>query len=403
MTGHAAADETPAYIGALAAYAEDKLLGEKELLRIIEACEQGAIVNPFAREGAELDTAKWHAYETLEEFVKHGNLIAAQVCAWAKKMGGELARAHGARAQTQEETALAWGETNPTLGVGGGGNVCGIQTNGTLMCWERGRECYPPDGLGAVISLSISSNAVCVLLADGTVRCLVAKGDDKCTLVYSSLDDAIPKELGKALFVAVGHGVACAIKADRTLACWSDLGVENIVPPGLGLVVSVSVANGEYGERICAVKTNSEIICWNQDGEITPTPSSFARSISSGRFSCTVTMDSLVECFAVDGRPLQIRKNPGIVSAVSVGGSYSLRWIQFACAITASRELNCWDADGSPAEAIKGEVLFVSVNGVYGCALLKNRTVTCWQFTSHAPAIDAELSRKNLRFKYDNE
>jgi hypothetical protein len=207
--------------------------------------------------------------------------------------------------------------------------------------------------------------------------------------------------------VSVGNQVACAIKAALSVVCWGKSGgsPKVQVPSSLGLAVSISVSKGQNGQSVCALQTNSEMLCWNYKGEITVAPSLIARSIASGQVSCLITADSQVECFAPNGAAVRILKNPGIVRAVSVGSShlYGPHWVQFACAITATEELSCWDEDGYPQEAIKGEVLAVSVNGYYGCALLKDRTVTVWQFTQDAPKIEVELSRKDLRFKYDNE
>jgi hypothetical protein len=127
------------------------------------------------------------------------------------------------------------------------GGFCALRLNWTAKCLSA-IEPSPP---GAFLSISPAGDAVCGIHKTArTISCW----DDPWTPLLK-----VPN--GRFTYVGTGLGgpgtnyaFACAIRVNRTLACWGDM--PGPTPPGRFKQVSV----GQYGA--CAVRADGRMMCW---------------------------------------------------------------------------------------------------------------------------------------------
>jgi hypothetical protein len=388
----AGADETPGYIAALASYTEDKLLGDKELLRVIAACDPGAIANPFARDKAELDTAKWHAYETLQEWIESGQLDAAQICTWAKKtlaVQGENSRE---RAQTRKDTQLLWSFPRQTFTMPRGSKLCGLKLDGKLGCWANNYEQRFPEELGQVASLTSYNDNLCMIERNGRLRCLhvesVYAPDARLfsTSEFGSLDASIPKDLGAVRFVSMGTFHICAIKEDYALECWWK-GLTREGPSDLGPVRFISIAQDAW--FACAVLGDYSLRCWDKSGNVDGHELGPALQVAAGALiTCVIKTDRSLGCAGLNPRSewfkIEIKPDPGTIHSVTVAPYRSGRYRRdhAFCVVKMSGELACFNEEGertqfAPESNMSGEFQAVSMDEDQVCGLRVNGTVSC--------------------------
>jgi hypothetical protein len=408
MTGHAAVDDTLGYTAALAVYVEDKLIGEKELERVITACDRGEIANPFTRKAAELHTAKWHAFETLEEWIESGQLDAAQVCAWAKKTHDAVKSQRGQRKSAQRDTKVAWNNNQETIGVGLNA-ACGVREDRRLVCWNREFELHAPANFGLVQTISVLGNNVCAVSEHGELRCfdIVSNGsceanrtDEErivCTLAESQLNLEIPlHQIGRVHSVVLSPLQTCVTTEELELVCWTqcaasssnytpakintkvkDVGwlyvgvveLDSIESKGFGIVIAVSLdGTARYFHPYGAGKNTKDI-----------EPRMLAHD---GIRNCYVDSGDNLKCEGTGpyAKPAHLQKARFIV-----GDMYSTDPRKSTCAISMEGQVLCWNHEREVL-GHEGPAVRLAIREGNVCALLKNGGVNCWNLH------DAELS-----------
>lgn len=223
--------------------------------------------------------------------------------------------------------------------------------------------------------------------------------------------------------VSAGNLHTCAVTAAGAALCWGyngdgELGdgttTDRRTPTpvsGLGSGVT-AISAGTF--HTCALTTAGAVSCWGYDDEINGAPISPAHTrpvpvsgldsgvvaISAGnRFSCALTDAGAVKCWGLNdegqlgngtkthsSQPVAVQGLGSGVVAISAGNAH-------ACAVTGQGALMCWGAndDGELGDGTKTSrsapgvvdglgtgVLAVSAGSTHSCAILSDRTATCW-------------------------
>jgi hypothetical protein len=183
--------------------------------------------------------------------------------------------------------------------------LCGIEVSRRAVCWGGAyagplgddttietQTPVPVDGASATADVAMSGETACAALEDGRVICWL---DHSEPYVMSGVEDAV------AVAVA-GQTDGCAIRKDRTVACWA--GVAAPVP-GLGGVAQIT---GSLWSNHLAART--------EDGRI-------------------VVIDA-------DVQPAKTTEALAIHDAVDVSAGYT-----GVCGVhAADGSISCWDSDG---------------------------------------------------------
>lgn len=271
--------------------------------------------------------------------------------------------------------------------------------------------CVVAVGCGARDSLEQSSSSVASSQSDSTTESAASHTSAQNAGPVAEVD--VP---WRTLAATAWH--ACAINADRTVACWGSnthgqLGETSIGSTGHPLasanprpvtvegLEAVEVGAGCY--HSCALTKDGEVRCWggNVDGQLgiddrsmsvapIAVPGLRATRLSVGcRHSCAITRGGRVACWGANyagqlgAAHLERSSAPLVVDVdgaidVATGHAHS-------CSIDAAGSVRCWGLD-RPGEVAKGAVRVLSVGDVaqvsagslFGCLLRRDSAVACW-------------------------
>lgn len=209
----------------------------------------------------------------------------------------------------------------------GHSSVCGIRTDGQLLCtgevskftdWPIFDNQLTEIG-GLFVDVAVDGGAVCGLLADRTLRC-------------GGMNDyrqAEPPD-GKYTSVMVTGRSACALAAGGTIACWgSNKYGESEAPSG----TYTQLTSG--GEHSCALRTDGEIKCWgsNEYGQTDAPAGTYTQIVGSQLNSCALDRQGTIACWGYD-EDLRLDAPAGVFTHVSLGG--------INCALSADNRAECW-------------------------------------------------------------
>ena len=245
-------------------------------------------------------------------------------------------------------------------------HACGLQADGTALCWgrNRNRSLNIPDGL-TFSQISAGFNFNCGLRDDGAIACW-GKND------YGQTSPP------KGLFndVAVGRDHACALSGDG-LTCWGKGfpdGAEAI--QGIPLLSNIQAGAG----FVCGLTSDDDLACWNNDRrELAITIGSFISLGVGLRHACAIKSDGSVFCNDEDKNHYSLRSQPPSTKFVQIaGGSHH------ACGITESADIECWGSGmpGAPGERLnapEGKFAAISIGWSKSCALRPDGYATCWR------------------------
>jgi len=159
-------------------------------------------------------------------------------------------------------------------------SVCGIDAAGALLC--RGEIRTPPGG-GPFAVLSVGDGEACALREDRTLACWGNGGPGEPTdgsdPTKISWGQAIPPP-GEFVFVATGAVHSCALRADGEAVCWGagksngdcqanvDACGMSLPPPGPFVEIAAGLTN------TCALRPDRSVTCWgsNTGNRSTPPP-----------------------------------------------------------------------------------------------------------------------------------
>ncbi len=257
----------------------------------------------------------------------------------------------------------------------GWSHTCGVQADGTVVCWgsDSDGQATPPGG--SFVSVSAGWSHTCGVRADGTVVCWGR----------NSYGQSSPPR-GSFVSVSAGGSHTCGVWAAGTVVCWGNNDDGQAMPPA-GSFVSVSTG----ALHSCGVKTDGNVVCWGSDSyEQSTSPAGSFVSVSAGyAHNCGVKTDRSVVCW---GRNVYGQSTPPggsfapDMAAVSVSAGWS-----HTCGVrsTSSRHprqgagtagiVVCWGGDfygeRSPP---RGSFVSVSAGGSHTCGVKTDGPVVCW-------------------------
>ncbi|MEQ1878055.1 MAG: hypothetical protein ABL958_15540 [Bdellovibrionia bacterium] len=331
---------------------------------------------------------------------------------WGSNDDGQLG---GPTSPTPFKATTVRGITTATGIAVGGFFGCASLANGSVRCWGLGTLGRLGDGTqndsstpvqvfgitNATSKISAGKYNACVILSTGSIKCWGTNsqngngvaGVNSCNVPNDcDLSPVTVFGITTATEISVGYPSACAILADTTVRCWggnNSGGIGNgtintaptpVVATGVSGATKISVGNFFHA---CALVTNGEVQCWgdNRQGqlgtgsEIGPqtcttacsktaitandyTGAAFTgvTSLSAGyNFTCVVQSDGKIQCFGLNG--------DGELGSGGIG--------PFTCGF--------YDCSPLPLEVIvSGAATAVAGGNSFACALLADKTVSCW-------------------------
>ena len=210
---------------------------------------------------------------------------------------------------------------------------------------------------------------------------------------------------GRFTAVSAGAYHTCAIREDRTIACWggsvftSGAFTNFTIPDGHFTAISSGSAH------TCAIRASDGAIeCWGVNyhgvrqgtGSTDAPPGAFAAVSAEGYHTCGLRETGEIECWGDDGYE-QTYVPAGSYTAVSAGS-------EFTCAIRESGEITCWGNgyncghldigdyeseivclwdDDNPYEPTgrtppEGSFTAISAGNVAICAIRESGKIECW-------------------------
>jgi len=266
---------------------------------------------------------------------------------------------------------------------------------------------------------SVGSHHVCGVRTDGHVVCFGEGGSGRLgtgsTRANPASNAAPVAGIEDAVQVSTGQGRTCALRRNGTLACWGNLGskMQTSLPipiEGVSDAIRVSVGGTAHAMTACAIHADHGVSCFGRlfggDHELHMTPERMegladVTDVAIGTdAACALREDGKVLCWGsggygqlgngADDRSAEPVEVSGISDATAIGGGgYNY------CALRRNGSVKCWgsgddgqltngqtgrEANSNTPVAIRG-LRGVASLGAFGdsmCAALRNGSGRCW-------------------------
>ena len=274
--------------------------------------------------------------------------------------------------------------------------ACVLLNDGSVRCLgeDVGGRTMPPDDLGPVTQLAMADEHVCAVTVLGRVRCWGSNGSP------SNPDDRTrpPGGLGQVVQLAVGIDHNCALTALGAVRCWgSNASGKSSPPNGLGPVAEIGLGD----IHSCALTVGGAVRCWGSNSNSPPNDlgpdGALGRvtQLAVGDFhSCALTMSGQVRCW---GNNSNGRASPPAdlaqVVEIGVGASHG-------CARTMSGQVRCWGVDdvgqslptvGLAQDGALGPATQLEVGNNHGCARVESGRLHCWGSVIDVSSLPADV------------
>lgn len=261
----------------------------------------------------------------------------------------------------------------------GAHHSCALQDGGRLVCWgnnesgqlgsgsrEPSHRPSPADTAIEIAQVELGSVHTCVRSADGGVWCVGAlpQGPRQPSLVFEKVDG-----VEDAVELAVANTHACVRHTDSTVSCWG------------------GNFRGELGDLTTTSRRHAQRVTGLQG---------VAQIAVGMRHSCARMQDGTVRCWGYGGQHAEERTQPVPVPGLSDVVQLELGEYH-GCARHTDGSISCWGSrfwgqlgegrtgygeDGYEPDPVRvsglQDAVQLSVGFRHSCALLADRTVTCW-------------------------
>ena len=243
-------------------------------------------------------------------------------------------------------------------------HACGLQADGTALCWGHAvsGNLKIPGGNLTLSRISAGLNFTCGLRVDGEISCWGENNSGQASPPDGSFDE-----------IAAGRAHACALD-DGVLICWGagfPNGAETIQKiPSLSAIQ----AGAEF---TCGLTPDADMACLsNGDRELAITPGPFTDIGIGLHHVCAIRDDGSVFC---EGAHFSQRSQPPPTKFVQISGGW-----YHACGITETSDIECWGSRvpgeaGERLSAPEGKFAAVSIGWRNSCALRPNGHAVCWR------------------------
>ena len=246
----------------------------------------------------------------------------------------------------------------------GKGHTCGLQTDGTALCWGSNinGNLNVPSGL-KFRHISAGLNFTCGLRRDDAIACWGQNNHGQAAPPNGRFDD-----------VAVGRDHACALD-DGALICWG-----NGFPDESETIHEIPLLSTIQAglEFTCGLTPIADMACWrNRNRELTIAIGPFTNIGAGLHHACAIRVGGSVFCS--EGRHSSRRSSPPPTKFAQISGGW-----HHTCGITPTSDIECWGsgAPGAPGQRLsapEGKFTAVSIGWRNTCALRPDGHAVCWQ------------------------
>ena len=259
----------------------------------------------------------------------------------------------------------------PSPIAAGSGHTCGLQADGTAVCWGDDSSGQSSPREGRFISISASSSGTCALRTDGSPAC------------WGNTEESLYEDQRFVLLdLGYYYSGSCGIRIDGSAFCQSS--AASIAPSGRLTTISVGV------EHSCALRESGVAVCWGDEDAQQDRPSEDERYIAIGagyNYTCALRLDGSPTCWGLDNKWKSAAPKNEEFAYLSVGRFRT-------CALRKDGTAACWNEDGLVTKGYSFDLrppqgerfTHISVGTFHICGVRVDGYSVCWGDNSDGEA-----------------
>lgn len=292
--------------------------------------------------------------------------------------------------------------------AGGGwetGFTCALHEDRTTSCWGNRYWAYPREdwwdefpatiskhaGIDDAVAIEAGRSHVCVIKQTGSIACSGSNDSGQLGRGFTSENESEMAEvigIDGATNLALGASHSCALRDGTTLSCWGSNGAGQL---GVGTVGYFSTEQRKVNTDIEAamVSAGYNHSCMLRKGYVMPNSGNGDSDIlANGYVSCWGSNDNeqFNDSYYITYDYPETIEGVKDAAAVSAGGSH-------ACALNGDGTVICWGNNssnqlgriigdlGSTRATLVADItaaISVDAGGSHTCAVLTDKTISCW-------------------------